>query len=92
MGFLFNDFSSWKKYCEEKNLNLHEVVLEYEVEQKGKAPDEIWGSIAAAYQVMKEAIQTGLNDDMTSRSGMVNNGAKKFIKISSPSCRLNFKS
>ncbi len=77
MSFLFTDFSSWKKYCEEKQLNLHEVVLEYEVEQKGKSPQEIWDSLATAYQVMKEAIHTGLNDDMTSRSGMVNNGAKK---------------
>ncbi|MDN5214423.1 L-serine ammonia-lyase, iron-sulfur-dependent, subunit alpha [Fulvivirgaceae bacterium BMA12] len=77
MSFLFNDFSSWKKYCEEKQLNLHEVVLEYEVKQKGKSPQEIWDGLAAAYQVMKEAIHTGLNDDMTSRSGMVNNGAKK---------------
>ena len=77
MSFLFNDFSSWKKYCEEKHLNLHEVVLEYEIEQKGKSAQEIWESLAAAYQVMKEAIHTGLSDDMTSRSGMVNNSAKK---------------
>ena len=77
MSFLFNDFAGWKQYCKKSNSNLYEVVLDYEVKQKGKSVDEIWEGLANAYRVMKEAVQTGLKDDMTSRSGMVNNGAKK---------------
>ncbi|HCR53793.1 MAG TPA: serine dehydratase, partial [Cytophagales bacterium] len=30
-----------------------------------------------AWEVMKDAVHTGLEEDMTSRSGMINNGAKK---------------
>ena len=77
MSFLFNDFAGWKRYCHEKKMNLYEVVLDYEVKQKGKTPQEIWEGLANAYNVMKDAVQTGLKGDMTSRSGMVNNGAKK---------------
>ena len=77
MSFLFNDFAGWKRYCIEKNLNLYEVVLEYEVEQKGKSPYEIWEGLANAYGVMKGAVRAGLKENMSSRSGMVNNGAKK---------------
>lgn len=77
MSFLFNDFAGWKQYCIEKNLNLYEVVLEYEVKQKGKSPQEIWEGLANAYGVMKGAVRAGLKENMSSRSGMVNNGAKK---------------
>ena len=77
MSFLFNDFAGWKQYCKEKQLNLYEVVLDYEVKQKGKSEKEIWDGLANAYGVMKNAVRTGLKENMTSRSGMVNNGAKK---------------
>lgn len=33
--------------------------------------------VAANYAVMKQAVETGFSDDMTSRSGMINNSAKK---------------
>jgi L-serine dehydratase len=77
MSILFDDFKSWKKYCLEQNKPLYQPVLEYEKEQKGRTETEIWQHIQKAYQVMTEAIQTGLTEDMSSRSGMVNNGAKK---------------
>jgi L-serine dehydratase len=80
MGILFDDFKSWKQYCQTHQLALYQPVLEYEQEQKGRSEAEIWEHIQKAYCVMCEAIQTGLTQDMTSRSGMVNNGAKKVFK------------
>ena len=77
MAYLFNDFTGWKKYCEEHNMKLYEPVLEYEIDQKGRTADQIWKGLSDAFTVMKEAIKTGLEEDMSSRSGMVNNGAKK---------------
>ena len=77
MAYLFNDFKGWKAYCEEHKLKLYEAVLEYEVKQKGKKEEDIFINLGKAYDVMREAIQTGLTEDMSSRSGMVNNGAKK---------------
>jgi L-serine dehydratase len=77
MAYLFNDFKGWKSYCEEHQISLYQSVLEYEIEQKGRTEEEIWSGMSAAYLVMKEAVTTGLTEDMTSRSGMINNGAKK---------------
>jgi L-serine dehydratase len=77
MSILFDDFKGWKKLCIENSIPLYKPVLEYEQEQKGRTESEIWHHMQNAYQVMCNAIQTGLTEDMTSRSGMVNNGAKK---------------
>ena len=80
MAFLFDSFSDWKKYLAATGRSIPESVIEYEVEQKNRTEQEIWNGLATAWQVMKEAVQTGLEQDMTSRSGMINNGAKKVYR------------
>lgn len=77
MSFLFSDFKGWKEYCDKHNMRLYEPVLEYEKEQKGRSEEQIWEGLGKAYEVMKNAVKTGLEENMTSRSGMINNGAKK---------------
>jgi L-serine dehydratase len=80
MSILFDDFVSWREHCSSHNALLFHPVLEYEREQKGRNEEEIWEGLGKAYQVMKEAVKTGLEEDMTSGSGMINNGAKKVYK------------
>ncbi|GEO06215.1 L-serine dehydratase, iron-sulfur-dependent subunit alpha [Adhaeribacter aerolatus] len=77
MSLLFQDFVSWEKHCQETGELLYQPVLQYEIEQKGRTEAYIWENIARAYDVMRDAVKTGLTQNMTSRSGMVNNGAKK---------------
>ena len=77
MSFLFESFSGWKKYTEEQSLSLVYVVLEYEVSQKGAMQAVILKGLQQAYQVMKDAVKTGLEQEMNSRSGMITSGAKK---------------
>ncbi len=80
MGFLFDSFEGWKKYSEQEKKSLVDVVLEYEREQKGRNDAEIYQGLARAWEVMKEAVKSGLEEDMTSRSGMITNGAKKVYR------------
>ncbi len=80
MSYLFNNFKEWKIYCEEKKMNLFESVIEYEVSQKGKSEEAIWEGLRKAFSVMKDAVDTGLQEEMTSKSGMINNGAKKVYR------------
>jgi L-serine dehydratase len=80
MAFLFSSFEEWKRYSEEKKISLTEVVLEYEQDQKGRTESLIWEGLSTAWVVMKDAVRTGLEEDMTSRSGMINNGAKKVYR------------
>jgi L-serine dehydratase len=77
MAFFFDSFANWKKYATDNNLSLVQVVLEYEQSQKNRTEKQIWDGLEKAWTVMREAVVTGLTEDMTSRSGMVNNGAKK---------------
>jgi len=84
MAFLFDSFSGWRQYSEEKGISLVDVVLEYEIEQKGRTAETIWQGLDNAWTVMKDAVRTGLEEDMTSRSGMINNGAKKVYRYPKP--------
>ncbi|QJX47092.1 L-serine ammonia-lyase, iron-sulfur-dependent, subunit alpha [Hymenobacter taeanensis] len=77
MSLLFNNFASWQTHCAATQEPLYQPVLAYEIEQKGRTEEQIWNGLQRAYDVMRDAVHTGLTQDMTSRSGMVNNGAKK---------------
>jgi L-serine dehydratase len=77
MCYLFESFKGWKAYCEDHNVNLVQSVIAYEIEQKNSSEEKIWNGLQQAYTVMKDAVKTGLEEEMTSRSGMINNGAKK---------------
>lgn len=77
MCYLFESFKGWKLYCEANQVSLVQSVIEYEIEQKNATEEKIWEGLDRAYQVMKEAVSAGLEQEMTSRSGMINNGAKK---------------
>jgi L-serine dehydratase len=84
MAFLFDSFEGWKLYCDEHKMSLSEVVLDYEQTQKGSSETEIKNGLLTAWEVMKSAVTTGLTEDMTSRSGMINNGAKKVYNYPTP--------
>jgi L-serine dehydratase len=84
MSFLFDSFEGWKKYSDAQHISLTDVVLEYEREQKGRTDKEIWEGLANAWEVMKDAVHTGLEENMISRSGMINNGAKKVYRYPTP--------
>lgn len=80
MAFLFDSFAGWKQYSVERKMTLPDVVLEYETAQKGRPAETTWQGLDTAWSVMKDAVRTGLEEDMTSRSGMINNGAKKVYR------------
>ncbi len=77
MCYLFESFEGWKTYCKERALTLPRTVIDYEVEQKNSDEAKVRAGLLQAYQVMKDAVKTGLEEEMNSRSGMINNGAKK---------------
>ena len=84
MAYLFDSFAEWKDYSKKNNMTLVDVVLEYERHQRGRKDADTMDGLAHAWDVMKDAVETGLRDDMTSRSGMINNGAKKVFNYPTP--------
>lgn len=84
MSILFNSFEEWKAFCREHNQKLFEPVIAYEIDQKGRTEEEIWVGLKKNYQVMTEAVETGLKETMKSRSGMINDGGKKVYNFHKP--------
>lgn len=77
MSILFNSFEEWRAYVKMHQVPIYQPVIDYEIEQRQAKAEQIWSGLENAYKVMKEAVHSGLTQDMTSRSGMINNGAKK---------------
>lgn len=77
MALLFESFHEWKAHCNDGQLELWQPVLTYEISQKGKTEETIWQNLQIAWDVMKDAVNTGLTEEMKSVSGMINDGAKK---------------
>lgn len=80
MSVLFDSFSEWREAISATEMAGWEPVLAYEVKQHRRTETDIWAKLDQAYAVMKDAVETGLTEDMVSFSGMVNNGAKKVLK------------
>lgn len=79
MGILFDSFAEWVEIVDGSEMEIWEPVLQYEIEEKGRTEADVWARVAQAYAVMKDAVQTGLEHDMRSLSGMIDNGAKKVL-------------
>ncbi|MFT4736350.1 MAG: L-serine dehydratase [Cyclobacteriaceae bacterium] len=80
MSILFNSFEEWRKLVSETGVSLYQPVIDYEVTQRQGNEPAIWEGLENAYTVMKEAVQTGLTEEMKSVSGMINDGAKKVFQ------------
>lgn len=76
---LFDSFREWQAALKGSDQALWQPVLDYEVREKGRSPEWIWDRVAASFAVMKDAVKTGLESDMKSLSGMIDNGAKKVM-------------
>ena len=84
MTLLFNNFKSWKSHCDKEQVPLYQPVIRYEIEQKGRSEKQIWEGLSRAYEVMKEAVRTGLEEEMSTKSGMVENAGKKVYQHQTP--------
>lgn len=74
---LFESFQEWANYLKSTGEPIWKPAMDYEIREKSRSETDVWDRVAAAYAVMKDAVETGLSEDMTSRSGMIRNGAKK---------------
>jgi L-serine dehydratase len=74
---VIKSFEDWTESLRKKGGKIFQPWMDYEMELKGRTEDEIWNGLKTNFEVMKEAIAAGLEDDMNSASGMVDNGGKK---------------
>ena len=79
MALLFDSFKDWRMVCEKNKQAIYEAVLAYEQEQKNLTRTIVFQKLKEAYGVMKEAIHTGLTQQMNSRSGMIQGGGRRIM-------------
>lgn len=77
---LFDNFAEWRHAIVTQGVPLWQPVLDYEIREKDRTEADIWARVATAHAVMRDAVRTGLERDMRSVSGMIDNGAKKVMK------------
>lgn len=73
----FSSLKQLEQLCAEEGLSMGHVMVMEQVAESGKEKDVIVKQMANYYEVMKEAVHKGINEDTTSRSGLVGGDAKR---------------
>jgi len=79
---IIKSFVDWAIALEKNGGNIYRPWMDYELELNGLSEERIWEGLKTNFQAMKDATESGLKDDMTSASGMVDNGGKKVFSHS----------
>ncbi|MCY9592636.1 L-serine ammonia-lyase, iron-sulfur-dependent, subunit alpha [Paenibacillus chitinolyticus] len=71
--------------CTAENKSISEFMLEEQAKESGRSTEQEFGKMAAYYKIMKEAVQKGLTEDTTSRSGLTGMDAQRVMSYMSGS-------
>ncbi|RAP75337.1 L-serine ammonia-lyase, iron-sulfur-dependent, subunit alpha [Paenibacillus montanisoli] len=75
----FRTLSELGELCASRGLSIGKLMLEEQCAESGKAPQDEFAKMAAYYGVMKEAVQRGLHENTTSRSGLTGLDAQRVL-------------
>ena len=64
----------------EQNKLLSALIIDMESQERVKSKEELLEQMSNSWQVMREAMDRGLNEDIKSRSGLTGGDAKKLIQ------------
>lgn len=77
MSIRFNRFRDIVALAQERHQPIGGIIWQYEAETSGQSPEEVWQNMAAHWQVMREAIRTGLEQTERSASGLIGGDARR---------------
>ncbi|MDI4643504.1 L-serine ammonia-lyase, iron-sulfur-dependent, subunit alpha [Cohnella hashimotonis] len=67
----------------ERGVTLGRLMLEEQSAESGRTPEHEFDMMAQYYAIMKEAVQRGLTEDTTSRSGLTGKDAQRVMSFRS---------
>lgn len=73
----FRTLKQLAEVCASEGQTIAEVMLADQSQESGKTPEYVFEKMRAYYQIMKEAVEKGLNEDTTSRSGLTGKDAQR---------------
>lgn len=83
----FHSISELVALAEEHRLPLSEIVLRHEAERSRRSAGELWASMAASLEVMREAVAAGMERKDKSFSGLVGGDANRMKeRLGQPGC------
>ncbi|MCZ8520348.1 MULTISPECIES: L-serine ammonia-lyase, iron-sulfur-dependent, subunit alpha [Paenibacillus] len=63
----------------EGKLTIGQYMLEQQSQESGRGPEQEFATMSAYYGMMKEAVERGLTEDTTSRSGLTGRDAQRVM-------------
>lgn len=72
----FNTISKLIELVEENNISIVELIIQREMEINEKSEEDILGLMRKNLEVMKDAVEKGLTENLKSTSGLVGGDAK----------------
>ncbi|WP_219834198.1 L-serine ammonia-lyase, iron-sulfur-dependent, subunit alpha [Paenibacillus sp. R14(2021)] len=73
----FRTLKELSAVCEKESLTLGELMLAEQAKETGGSPELIFRQMASYYKVMKDAVRKGLEEGVSSRSGLVGGDGRK---------------
>jgi len=76
----FTTLKQLVEVCELERKSIAEIMLEGQASESGRSPEQEFNKMAEYYQVMKEAVNKGLTEDTTTRSGLTGKDAQRVME------------
>lgn len=73
----FQTLSQLAVLCGERELGIGALMLEEQSAESGRSKEQEFATMREYYGVMKEAVQRGMTEDTTSRSGLTGLDAQR---------------
>ncbi|RJE90324.1 L-serine ammonia-lyase, iron-sulfur-dependent, subunit alpha [Paenibacillus sp. 1011MAR3C5] len=75
----FSTLEELKELCMAESLTIGQLMVKEQALETGKSESQVIEQMAAYYEVMKEAVRKGLQEDTTSRSGLTGKDAQRVV-------------
>lgn len=73
----FASLEQLQQLCIAESLTIGQLMIAEQAAETGKTQAEVIEQMTAYYEIMKEAVQKGIHEDTSSRSGLVGGDAKR---------------
>ncbi|MBU5443594.1 L-serine ammonia-lyase, iron-sulfur-dependent, subunit alpha [Paenibacillus sp. MSJ-34] len=84
----FSTLENIVELCHQESVSIGQLMIREQARESGKSESEAFAQMAVYYQVMKEAVRKGLEEDTTSRSGLTGLDAQRvrtYMELETPS-------
>ena len=80
MKYNFTSGAELLEKCKELNMTIHELCVEREAELTGVSKEEVRDRMRVSLNIMKEAVEKAVREDIKSMGGLIGGEAKKLDK------------